>query len=111
MLEQGHIDEVVTIKDVLIQSVVTTVKKDRSVKSILESRVINISIAKYNYQMPNIDTLMGMIAETNDEKEGQVIRLPVYMKPASGQVPLDESTAKHFIFQTIGGKATEPFDL
>ena len=73
LLEQGHIERVDTIKDdVFIQPVVITVKQDRSVKIALYARALNDSIAKDKYQMPNLENLMDMVAETIDGKEGQV---------------------------------------
>ena len=106
-LEQGHIQKVNNIKDdVFIQPVVITVKKDRSVKLALDARALNNSIAKDKYQMPNLENLMDMIADKIDGKEGEVLYSSVDMKYAYGQIPLDESTAKHCNFQIIGGKST-----
>ena len=96
LLDQEHIERVDTIKDdVFIQPVVITVKKDRSVKIALDARALNDSIAKDKYQMPNLENLMDMVAEKIDGKEGQVFYSSVDMKYAYGQIPLDESTAKH----------------
>ena len=107
LLDQEHIERVDTIKDdVFIQPVVITVKKDRSVKIALDARALNDSIAKDKYQMPNLENLMDMVAEKIDGKEGQVFYSSVDMKYAYGQIPLDESTAKHCNFQIIGGKST-----
>ena len=107
LLEQGHIQKVNNIKDdVFIQPVVITVKKDRSVKLALDARALNNSIAKDKYQMPNLENLMDMIADKIDGKEGEVLYSSVDMKYAYGQIPLDESTAKHCNFQIIGGKST-----
>ena len=108
LLDQGHIERVDTIKaDVFIQPVVITVKKDRSVKIALDARALNDSIAKDKYQMPNLENLMDMVAEKIDGKEGQVFYSSVDMKYAYGQIPLDESTAKHCNFQIIGGKENQ----
>ena len=49
---------------------------------------------------------MDMIADKIDGKEGEVLFSSVDMKYAYGQIPLDESTAKHCNFQIIGGKST-----
>ena len=108
LLEQGHIERVDTMyeDDVFIQPVVITVKKDRSVKTALDARALNDSIAKDKYQMPNLENLMDMVAETIDGKEGQVFYSSIDMKYAYGQIPLEESTAKHCNFQIIGGKST-----
>ena len=47
LLEQGHIEKVNNIKeDVFIQTVVITVKKDRSVNLALDARALNTSLQK-----------------------------------------------------------------
>ena len=110
LLEQGHIEKVDTIKDdVFIQPVVITVKKDRSIKIASDARALNNSIAKDKYQMQTLENLMDMIAEKIDGKAGEVWYSSVDMKYAYGQVPLDESTAKHCNFQIIGGKSTSTY--
>ena len=38
-------------------------------KTALDARALNNSIAKDKYQMPNLENLMDMIAETLDGKE------------------------------------------
>ena len=62
--------------DVFIQSKVLTVKRDKSVKIVLDARALDHSIAKDKYQMPNLDNLVDMIAEKLVEKRGgrRVIR-------------------------------------
>ena len=52
--------------------------------------------------MPNLENLMDMIADKIDGNEGEVLYSSVDMKYAYGQIPLDESTAKHCNFQIIG---------
>ena len=99
MLEQGHIEKVDTIKnDVFIHPVLIIVKKYRSVKMALDARALNNSIAKDMHQMSNLENLMDTIAEKIDGIQGEVWYSSVDMKYAYGQVPLDESTAKHCIF-------------
>ena len=83
----------------MLQPVVITVNKDRSVKIALEARTLKYSIAKDKYQMPNFDSLM-------DEKEGQVLYSLVDINYAYVQVQLDESTAKHCNFQVKGRQST-----
>ena len=61
--------------------------------------------------MPNLENLMDMIAEKIDGKEGEVWYSSVDMIYAYGQVPLDESTAKHCNFQIIGGKSTGTYRI
>ena len=56
--------------------------------------------------MPNLENLMDMVAEKIDGTEGQIFYSSVDMKYAYGQIPLDESQAKHCNIQIIGGKST-----
>ena len=56
--------------------------------------------------MPNLENLRDMITEKNDGKERKVWYSSVDMKYAYGQVPVDESTAKHCNFQITRRKST-----
>ena len=75
LLKEGHIRRVEKISDkIFIQSVVVTVKMDKTVKIALDARSLNNAILKKKYQMPNLDNLMEQVAEiANDEKEGEVL--------------------------------------
>ena len=107
LLEQSHIEKADSTKDdVFIQPVVITVKKDGSIKIALDARALNDSIAKDEYQMPNLENLLDMVAGKIEGEKGEVIYSSVDLKYAYGQVPLHESTAKHCNFQKVGGKST-----
>ena len=43
--------------------IVITVKIDKHLKLALDSRILNISIDKVKYQLPNIDTLIDKIQQ------------------------------------------------
>ena len=61
-MKEWHTEKVDKFQDdVFIQPTVITVKKDKSVKIALDARALNESIAKYKYQMPNLDNLIDMI--------------------------------------------------
>ena len=69
LLREGHIERVDKIQDdVFIQPTVITVEKDKSVKTPLDARALNQSIAKDKHQMLNLDNLIDMIAEKVDQK-------------------------------------------
>ena len=107
LLKEGHTENVDKIQDdVFIQPTVITVKKDKSVKIVLDARALNQSIAKDKYQIPNLDNLIDMIAEKLDKKEGEVWYSSVDMTHAYGQIPLHDLTKKHCNFQIVGGKST-----
>ena len=108
LLEEGHIRKVEKINDeVFIQPVVTTVKKDKSVKIALDDRSLNDAIQKDKYQIPNLYNLMEQVPEIiNDESDGVVIFTSLDMAYAYGQTELHSDTARHCNFQIIGGRAT-----
>ena len=72
----------------------------------LDTRALSQSIAKDKYQMPNLDNLIDMIAEKVDEKDGEAWYSSVDMTYAYWQIPLQELTNRHCIFQIVGGKST-----
>ena len=89
---------------------VITVKKDKSLKTALDARALNESIAKDKYQMPSLDNLIDLFAEKLDEKKtGESWYSSVDLTYAYGQVPLHELTKRHCNFQIIGGKSTETY--
>ena len=103
LLKEGHIEKVDKIQDdVFIQPTVITVKKDKSVKIALDAMALNQSIAKDKYQMPNLDNLIDMIAEKLDKKEGEAWYSSVDVIYVYGQIPLHNSTKRHWNFQIIG---------
>ena len=107
LLKEGHIEKIDEIKDdVFIQPTVIRVNKDRSVKTTLDARALNHEVDKVEYQMPNLDNLLDMLAEKLDTEEEEEWFLSVDMTYAYGQVPLHQQTAKHCNFQIIGGKST-----
>ena len=75
-------------------------------KVALDARALNQSIAKDKYQLPNLDSLIDMIAEKLDEKEGEAWYSSVDMTYAYGQIPLHEITKKHCKLQIVGVKST-----
>ena len=109
--KEGHIEKVEKIRnDNFIQPTVITVKKYKSVKIALDARSLDESIAKDKYQMPNLDTLIDLIAEKLDEKKTcKAWYSSVDMTYAYGQVPLHELTKRHCNFQIKGGKSTETY--
>ena len=95
-----------------IQPVVITVKKDKSVKIALDARALDNEIVKEKYQMPNVETLVDLVAEQLDNKEqGKALYTSLDLRYAYGKVPLNEGTAKHCNFQIIGGKPPAHIDL
>ena len=111
LLEAGHIRRVDKISDeMLIQPMVITVKKDRSVKIALDARSLNNAILKSKHQMPNLEKLMENIAEiVNEDKEGEVTFSSLDMLYAYGQTLFHPDTAKHCNLQILGGESTRTY--
>ena len=107
LLEAGHIRRVDKIYDeMIIQPVVFTVKKDRSVQIALDARSLNNAILKSNHQMPNLGNLMENTAEiVNEDKEGEVMFSSLDKLYPYGQTLLHPDTAKHCNFQILGGES------
>ena len=58
----------VTGKEVL-QPVATTMKTDKSVKTALAARALNIELVKDKHQMPKVEQLVKMVAKQFDNQE------------------------------------------
>ena len=73
LTQQGHIEKLQECSDKnFISPIVITVKKDKSVKLALDSKVLNKAIHKNKYQMPNIDSLIDSISQhINDSNHGE----------------------------------------
>ena len=61
--------------------------------------------------MPNLEHLVGMVAEQDTENKGIAWYTSLDMQYAYGQVPLDKQTAKHCNLQIVGGKANGTYRL
>ena len=62
--DQGHIEKLQECSDkIFISPIVITVKKDKSIKLALDSKVLNKTIHKNNYQMPNKDSIIDSISQ------------------------------------------------
>ena len=110
LIKAGHIERVDKISDeMFIKPVVITVKKDRSVKIVLDARSFNNAIMKEKYQMPNLYSLIEEIEIANGKQEGEVRFTSLDMLYAYGQTTLHPETAKHCNFQIIGGETTYAF--
>ena len=69
--DQRHIEKLKECSDQnFISPIVITVKKDKSVKLALDSKILNKAIHKNKYQLPNIDNLINSISQhINDSNE------------------------------------------
>ena len=91
-----------------ISPIVVTVKKDQTIKLALDSKVLNKSIHRNKYQMPNIDTLIESISQQISAPASQNITYfsTIDLKYAYSQLNLDTNTANHCNFNIISGDMT-----
>ena len=111
LLEKGHIEKVNNCSDQYFNSpIVITVKRDQTIKLALDSKILNKSINKNKYQMPNIETLMDSISQiTTDYKTEPAYKIyfsTIDLKYAYSQLNLHPETAKHCIFNIVSGDMT-----
>ena len=107
--EQGHIEKLRECSDKnFISPIVITVKKDKSVKLALDSKVLNKAIHKNKYQMPNIDSLIDSISQhiNNSNNGDNVYFSTVDLKYAYCQLNLHPDTARQCNFNINRGDAT-----
>ena len=86
-----------------------TVKKDDTIKLALDSKIINKSIHKNKYQMPNIENLMDSVGEhlaCSTDKNAPAWFSSLDLKYAYSQLKLHPDTSKHCNFNIVGGRAT-----
>ena len=109
LLAEKHIIKVSSCpNNYYISPIVVTVKKDQTIKLALDSKVLNKSIHKNKYQMPNIDTLIESISQQISAPASQNITYfsTIDLKYAYSQLNLDTNTANHCNFNIISGDMT-----
>ena len=110
--DQGHIKKLQEWSDKnFISPIVITVKKNKSVKLDLDSKVLNKAIHKNKYQMPNIDSLFGSISQhINDSNQcDNVYFSTIDLKYAHSQLKLHPDTSRHCNFNIICGESTDTY--
>ena len=109
LLDEKHIIKLNSSSDKnFISPIVITVKKDKTVKLALDSKILNKSIHRNKYQMPNIDNLIDTIQQnlnTSTSKETAYYST-LDLKYAYSQLKLDPETAQHCNFNIISGEKT-----
>ena len=111
LLEEGHIEKLNSCSDqYLISPIVITVKRDQSIKLALHSKVLNNSIYKNKYQLPNIETLMDSISQIiskfKTEQADTIYFSTIDLKYAYSQLNLHPETAKHCNFNIVSCDVT-----
>ena len=93
----------------LINPVVITVKRNKSVKIALDSKELNDAIHKNKYQLQSIDHLIDAEANYVSERsteQGIFYLSKTDIKYEYSQIPLDPQLQKHWNFNIRGGKTT-----
>ena len=109
LLDEKHIIKLNSCSDKnFISPIVITVITDKTVKLALDSKILNKSIHKNEYQMPNIDNLIDTIQQNLNTSASQETAYfsTLDLKYAYSQLKLDPETAKHSNFNFISGERT-----
>ena len=109
LLDEKHIIKLNSCSDKnFISPIVITVKRDKTVKLALDSKILNKSIHKNKYQMPNIDNLIDTIQQNLNTSASQetAYHSTLDLKYAYSQLKLDPETAQHCNFNIVSGEKT-----
>ena len=107
ILDENHIIKLNSCSDKnFISPIVITVKRDKTVKLALDSKILNKSIHKNGYQMSNIDNLIDTSQRNLNTTASQETAYfsTLDLKNAYSQLNLDPETARHFNFNIISGE-------
>ena len=89
-------------------------KKDKSVKTALDSKELNDAIHKNKYQKQSIDHLLDAVAtyiSQRSNQNGTFYFSKIDLKYAISQIPLDPELQKHCNFNIFGGKSPGTYRL
>ena len=109
LLDEKHIIKLNSCSDKkIISPIVITVKRDKTVKLALDSKILDKSIHKNKYQMPNIDNLIDTIQQNLNTSASQQTAYfsTLDLNFAYSQLNLDPETARHCNFKIISGERT-----
>ena len=114
LLDEKHIIKLNSCSDKnFISPIVITVKRDKTVKLALDSKILNKSIHKNKYQMPNIDNLIDTIQQNLNTSASQETAYysTLDLNYAYSQLKLDPETARHCNFNIISGERTGTYQV
>ena len=108
LTKQGNIERLEDCSDkYFISPIVITVKKEGSVKLVLEARKLNKQVHKNKYQMPNLEELVDAVGQTISKKKlGEIYFSSMDLTYAYGQLPLSQETSVHCNFSLVCGRST-----
>ena len=96
-----------------ISPIVITVKRDKTIKLALDSKILNRSVHKNIYQMTNIEKLIDTIQQNlnNNASQETAYFSTLYLKYAYSILNLDPETARQCNFNIISGEGTGTYRL
>ena len=112
LLDEKHIIKLNSCSDKnFISPIVITVKRDKTVKLALDSKILIKYIHKNKYQMPNIDNLIDTIQQNLDTTASQETTYisTLDLKYAYSQLNLDPETPRDCNFNIISGEGTSTY--
>ena len=107
--DQGHIEKLNECSDINFNSpIVITVKKNKSIKLALDSKVLNKAIHKNKYHLMNIYSLIDSFSQhINDSTQGDNVYFStIDLKYAFSQLKLHPDTSRYCNFNIICGDST-----
>ena len=109
LLDEKHIIKLNICSDKnFISPIVITVKRDKTVKLALGSKILNKYLHKIKNHMPNINNLIDTIQQNLNTSASQETAYcsTLDLKYAYSQLKLDPETARHCNFNIISGERT-----
>ena len=108
LLNEGQIEKLNNCSDqFFISPIVITVKKDKSIKIALDSKILNKALHKNKYQMPNIVSLIQTISQTlSTAPQETAYFMTLDLQYAYSQLKLHSDTARHCNFNIVSGDMT-----
>ena len=105
LTKSGHLERVKQVdEDCFVSSVVLTVKNDKSVKIVLETRKLNDSCIKIQPHMPNMEELLNEISvEITRDPSKKLMISKIDLDYAYGQMMQSEETSSQCVFAITGG--------
>ena len=106
LIISGHLERLETVEeDCFVSPVVSTAKKDKTVKIALDARKLNDSCVKKRPHMPNMEELLNQISAELSKNDHDPVWISVIdLDYAYGQMKLAPETSKHCNFAITGEK-------
>ena len=113
LIKYRHLEKTTDMdEDCLVPLVVITVKSDKPVKILLDSRKLIDSCIKMRPHMPNMEKLLNQISvEITRNRTAHLFISKMDLDYAYGQMELSEERNRQCVFAITGGKFSENYRL